>query len=73
MVFFSENTNSKKFLPQGVYSPLPCERSIAPIYAKIIYDLTIAIIDKFFEFENDWIKIIRIKYKGTQFCPIPLC
>ena len=48
-------------------------RSIAPICTKIINDLTIAIINKCFKFENDWFKIIRIRYNFTQFCPVPLC
>ena len=25
-----------------------------------MYDLTIAIVNKYFEFQNDWLKIIRI-------------
>ena len=46
--------------------------SIAPIHTKIIYDLTISIINKCFEFQNDCLKIIRIRYNCTQFCRIPL-
>ena len=37
-----------------------------------MYDLTIAIKNKYFEFENDWLKIIRIRCNCTQFCRIPL-
>ena len=45
----------------------------SPIYTKNIYDLTTAIINKCFEFQNDWLKIIPVRYNCTQFCPIPLC
>ena len=55
--------------PPGKLLP-PCRGSIDPIRTKIIYDLTIAITNKYFEFQNDWLKIIRIRYNGTQFCPI---
>ena len=47
----SENTNGKKFLPVGLFSPL--RGSIVPIYTKIMYDLIIAVINKYFEFQND--------------------
>ena len=66
-----KNTNCKKFLPPWGYLP-PYVESIAPIYTKIIYDLTIAAINKYFEFQSDWLKIIRIRYNCTQFCLIPL-
>ena len=66
------STNGKKFLPRGGYFPF-CEKSIVPIYTKITYDLTTAIINKCFEFQNDWLKIILDRYNCTQFCPIPLC
>ena len=46
--------------------------SIALIYTKNMYDITIAIIYKFFEFQNDWLEIIRIRDNCTQFYPIPL-
>ena len=51
----------------------PVGGNIAPIRTKIIYDLTIAIINKCFEFQNDWLKIIPVRYNCTQFCPIPPC
>ena len=46
--FFPENTNGKRFLPRGITPPHPDygRRNISPIHAKIIYDLTIAIINK---------------------------
>ena len=56
-VFFLKILTVKNFSPGG---------SIAPIYTKIIYDLTIAIINKCFEFPSDWLKIICIKYKCMQ-------
>ena len=34
-------------------------RSIVPIYTKIMYDFSITFINKCFEFQNDWLKIIR--------------
>ena len=55
------------------FPPPPCKGSIAPIYTKNLYDLTIAIINKCFEFQNDWLKIIPVRYNCTQFCSIPLC
>ena len=42
------------------------------MYTKFTYDFDIAIIYKCFEFQNDWLKIIRIWYNCTQFCPTPL-
>ena len=42
------------------------------IHTKIINDVTIDNINKYLEFHNDWLKIIRKKYNYTQFCPIPL-
>ena len=38
----------------------------------IIYYLTISIINECFKFQNDWLKIIRIKYNCIQFCPKPM-
>ena len=46
--------------------------SVAPMYTKIIDDLTITIINKRFEFQNNWFEIIRIRYNCTQFYPILL-
>ena len=79
---------AKNFSPGGGYF-LSYGGSIASIYTKIIYNLTIAIVNECFEFQNDfliiaiinkcfefqnyWLKIIRIRYNCTQFCPIPLC
>ena len=40
---------------------------------KIIFNLAIAIINECFEFQNDWLKIIRIRFNCKRFCPIPLC
>ena len=51
----------------------PIGRCTAPKHTKIIYDHTIAIINNFFKFHNDWLKIILIKYNCTQFCPRLLC
>ena len=45
----SENTDAKKFLPWWWVSS-PYRGTIAPIYTKIIYDLIIAIINKYFKF-----------------------
>ena len=56
--------NSKNVSPAGL---------LPPMHTKVIYDLTIAIINKYFEFQNDWLKIIPVRYNFTQFCPIPLC
>ena len=46
---------------------------IAPTYLKIMYYLTIAIINKCFKFYDDWLKIICIRTIACNFCPIPLC
>ena len=56
----------KKFL-------LPLRGEYCPHVYKIIYDLTIVIINKYFEFQNDWLKIIRIRYSCMKFCSLPLC
>ena len=72
-VFFQKITTVKNFFSGGVTSPPPCGGSIAPIHTKIMYDLTIAIINKCFEFQNDWLKMIPIRYNCTQFSLIPLC
>ena len=37
------------------------------MHTKIMHDLTIAIINKCFEFQNDWLKIIRIRCNCTKF------
>ena len=60
-------------LSTDMYVNCLAKGSIAPICTKITYDLTIAIINKCFEFQNDWLKIIPVRYNCTQFCPIPLC
>ena len=67
---FYLGSNSKKFLTGEVTSHLRAE-DCPHKYKNYIY-LTISIINKCFEFENDWLKIICIRYKCTQFCPIPL-
>ena len=74
VLILSENTNSKKNLSllEGNTPPLYGE-SIAPIYTKITNDLTIILINKCFEFQNNWLKMIRIRYKCMQICPMPLC
>ena len=51
----------------------PYGRNIASKYTKIIYDLIISIANKYFEFQNDWFKIIPIRHICTQFCPKQLC
>ena len=66
----------KVFLPpkisfSGGYFPL--RERIAIMHIKITYDLSIAIINEYFEFQSDCLKIIHIRYNCTQFCPIPLC
>ena len=45
---------------------------VLPLYTQIICDLITAIMNKWFEFKNDWLKIIRIKNNYMQFCLIPL-
>ena len=46
---FTENYRGKKILSRGEYCPHTY---------KIIYDLIIAITNKYFEFQNDWFKLI---------------
>ena len=41
--------------------------SIAVVYTKILYYQTIAIINKCFKFQNDWLKITHIRYNWMQF------
>ena len=50
------------------FSPVLRE-NIAPIHAKIMYYLTIAITNKYLKFHNNWLKIIRLKHNCTEFCP----
>ena len=69
-VFFLKILTVKKLSIRGLLPPL--RGNIAPIYPKIMYDLTIAIINKYFEIQNDWLKIIRIRYKCMQFWSILL-
>ena len=52
--FFLKIPMIKNFSPGG--------GSIAPIHTKIIYELTLASINKCFEFKNDWLKTIRMRY-----------
>ena len=53
--------------------PLRTEYGGICIHTKIIYDLTISIINKYFEFQNDWIEIIHNRWNCTQFSPIYHC
>ena len=56
-MFFLKTLMIKNFSPGGLLPPPPPYReSIAPIHTKIIYDHTIAIINKYFEFQNDGLK-----------------
>ena len=45
--------------------------NVALIYTKVIHYLVI-VINKCFKFQNDWLKIIHIRYNCTQFCRILL-
>ena len=58
---FYLGSNSKKFLTGEVTSHLRAE-DCPHKYKNYIY-LTISIINKCFEFENDWLKIICIRYR----------
>ena len=72
--FFLKISTVKKFSspPGGRVNFIPAG-GIVHVYTKFIYDLTNAIINKCFNYQNDWLKIIRIRYNCMQFCPIPLC
>ena len=59
-IFFLKIPTVKKFSPGGFLLP-STGRSIDPKYTKTINYLTIAIINKCFEFQNDWLKIIYIE------------
>ena len=65
-----ENTNGKNFSPEGDGISL-LQKVLS--YRKNIYYFTIAIINKCFEFANDWLKIIRTRYNCTPFYTVPLC
>ena len=67
-MFFPKILKGKVFLLKEATYP----EGISSIYTKIIYYLIIAIINKCFEFQNDWLNVILIRYNGTQFCPNPL-
>ena len=57
-VFFLIIPMVKNFFPRPGRGLLPpCGGSIAPIYTEIRYDLTIVIINNYFEFQNAWLKI----------------
>ena len=71
-VFFLKIPMVKNFSVGGGGVPLPCGGSISPLCTKIMHDLTIANINKCFEFQKDWLKIIRTRYNCTQFHLIPL-
>ena len=43
------------------------------MYTKMIYDLTTATINNCLQFQNDWFKIIRNRYRCMQFCSLLLC
>ena len=69
----SKNTSTKKISHRvGEYSPHTHERCITPTYTEIIHHLTFAVINKCFKFQNNWLKIIRIKTANTSesFCTI---
>ena len=77
LIVISKNTNGKIYSPEellhsttggGIFSPY-----IKKYIKKNIYYLTIAIINKSSEFQNDCLKRIRTRYNCTRFCPIPLC
>ena len=66
VTYFLKIPTLKKFSPREGYFP-SYWGSIAPMYCtKIVYDLTIANINKYFEFKNDWHKIIRFRYDCTR-------
>ena len=70
-VVLSKSSNVKKFSPGDGYSPPPPNgENIVPTWIKDRCCPTIAIKNNYLE--NDWIKVIRIRYNCTQFCPIPL-
>ena len=60
-VFFLKIPTVKNFSPERITSN-PYGGSIASIHTKIMNDLIIAVINKFFEFQNDRLKVIRIRY-----------
>ena len=64
--FFQKIPLSKNVSLRGV-------GTIALMHTKIMYYLIIAIINKYFKYINDWIKIIHIRFNCMQFCLIPLC
>ena len=59
-VFFLKIPTVKNFSPAGLLLS-PYGGSITLMYTNIMHDLTIAIINKCFEFENNWFKIICIR------------
>ena len=67
-VFLSKSTMIENLSPFS-----STKGSIASTYTEILYYLTITITNKCFKFQNDWFKIICIRYNCTLFCPIPLC
>ena len=59
------------FFPGGLFTPIG--EVIAPAYTKTICYLIVVIINKNFEFQNNWLKIIHFECNCTQLCPILLC
>ena len=64
----SENANREKFLTRRGYMP-PYGGGVLSPYVQSIYMIattnTIAITHKYFEFKNDWLIIIHIRYSCT--------
>ena len=54
----------------GCFLP-PYGGSISPMCIKTTYCVTIVIKSKCFEFQKDWLEIIRIRYNCMQFRSIP--
>ena len=51
----------KKFSPGGMlHSPYGEGKVLPPVCTKIICDFTIAITNKYFKFQNDWLKLIPV-------------
>ena len=71
-VLFLKILTVKNFSPPAEVLPLPTE-GLLPVHIKIIHCIAVAAINKYFEFQNDWLKIIRIKYNCTKFCPMQMC
>ena len=64
--------NVKKFRPCGERLPQTVG-NIVPTLTKIICYLTVAIINKYFKFQIDWLRMLCIRYNCMQFCSMLLC